>query len=90
MQKLNILYILFIYWGSMMKNFSLSSFSVPQLWSRLTCYMYTPIATGSHEHGLPQLGMVASANVEHANWPAATQNNVPRLKIDWRPKTKKD
>jgi hypothetical protein len=39
---------------------------------------------------LPQLGMVASANVEHANWPAATQNNAPRLKIDLRPKPKKD
>ena len=73
-----------------MKNFSLSSFSVPQLWSRLACHMYTPIATGSHEHGLPQLGMVASANVEHAHWPGATQNDAPRLKIDLRPKPKQD
>ena len=74
----------------MMKNFSLSSFSVSQLWGRLACYMYTPIATGSHEYGSPQLGIVASANVDHANWPAATQNNAPRLKIDLRPKPKKD
>jgi hypothetical protein len=74
----------------MMKKFSLSSFSVPQLWSRLACYMYTPIATGSHEYGSPQLGMVASANVEHAHWPAATQNAAARLKIDLRPKPKQD
>jgi hypothetical protein len=74
----------------MMKKFSLSGFSGPQLWSRLACYMYTPIATGSHENGSPQLGMLASANVEHAHWPAATQNDASRLKVDLRPKVKQD
>ena len=64
--------------------------SFSQLMSRLACYMYKPSATGSFDCGSPQLGMVASANVEHANWPAATQNNSLRLKIDLRPKAKQD
>jgi hypothetical protein len=58
--------------------------------SRLACYMYQPSATGSFDCGSPQLGMVASANVEHAHWPTATQNDAPRLKIDLRPKAKQD
>jgi hypothetical protein len=52
--------------------------------------MYQPSATGSFDCGSPQLGMVASANVEHAHWPTATQNDAPRLKIDLRPKAKQD
>ena len=58
-----------------------------QLMSRLACYMYKPSATGSYDCGSPQLGMMASSNVEHAHWPAAPQNDAPRLKIDVRPKS---
>jgi hypothetical protein len=61
-----------------------------QLMSRLACYMYKPSATGSYDCGSPQLGMVAASNVEHANWPAAPQNDAPRLKIDLPPKPKQD
>jgi hypothetical protein len=61
-----------------------------QLMSRLACYMYKPSATGSYDCGSPQLGMVAASNVEHAHWPAAPQNDAPRLKIDLRPKPKQD
>ena len=64
--------------------------SFSQLMSRLACYMYQPSATGSFDCGSPQLGMVASANVEHAHWPTATQIDAPRLKIDLRPKAKQD
>jgi hypothetical protein len=64
--------------------------SFSQLMSRLACYMYQPSATGSFDCGSPQLGMVASANVEHAHWPAATKNDASRLKIDLRPKVKQD
>jgi hypothetical protein len=64
--------------------------SFSQLMSRLACYMYQPSATGSFDCGSPQLGMVASANVEHAHWPTATQNDALRLKIDLRPKAKQD
>ena len=64
--------------------------SFSQLMSRLACYMYQPSATGSFDCGSPQLGMVASANVEHAHWPTATQNDASRLKVDLRPKVKQD
>jgi hypothetical protein len=64
--------------------------SFSQLMSRLACYMYQPSATGSFDCGSPQLGMLASANVEHAHWPAATQNDASRLKVDLRPKVKQD
>ena len=64
--------------------------SLSQLMSRLACSMYKPSATGSYDCGAPQLGMVASSNVEHAHWPAATQNDAPRLKIDLRSKSKQD
>ncbi|PUE31762.1 hypothetical protein B9Z52_09775 [Limnohabitans sp. Jir72] len=56
------------------------------MFSRLACYMYKPSTTGSYECGSAQLGMVASSSVAHANWPAATRSDVPRLKIDVRPK----
>lgn len=57
-----------------------------QLMSRLACYMYKPSATGSYDCGSTQLGMVASSTVAHAHWPAAPQNDAPRLKINVRPK----
>ncbi len=71
-----------------MKHMSLSSFSIPQLWSRLACYLYKPSATGSYECGTPQLGMIASSSVAHTNWPAAPQSDAPCLKIDVRPKSR--
>lgn len=58
-----------------------------QLMSRLACYMYKPSATGSYDCGSTQLGMVASSNVAHDHWPAATQNTAPRLKINVRPQS---
>ena len=57
------------------------------LMSRLACYMYKPRATGSYDCGSTQLGMVASSTVAHAHWPAAPQNDAPRLKINVRPKS---
>ena len=56
-----------------------------QLLSRLACYMYKPSATGSYDCGATQLGMVASSTVAHAQWPAAPQNDAPRLKSNVRP-----
>ena len=60
--------------------------SFSQLTSRLACYMYKPSATGSYDCGSTQLGMVASSTVAHAHWPAAPQNDAPRLKIQVQPK----